>query len=79
MTQPRDFPQSASALRPEDDELTGAEGPATPEEDETFGPEPDDPAAAAPFEQPYEVEDFDPVHEERDLHEVETADAELRP
>jgi hypothetical protein len=43
------------------------EGPTTPDEDETFGPEPDDPRAAGPFEQPYEVPDFDPALEQRDL------------
>lgn len=43
------------------------EGPMTPDEDETFGPEPDDPGAAGPFEQPYEVPDFDPAYEVGDI------------
>ena len=52
-------------------EAAAQEGPDTPDEDEAFGPEEDDPGAAAPFDQPYEVEDFDASHEERDLHEHE--------
>jgi hypothetical protein len=43
------------------------EGPPTPDEDETFGPEPDDPGAAGSFEDPYEVPDFDPALEARDI------------
>jgi hypothetical protein len=43
------------------------EGPTTPDEDDSFGPEPDDPRAAGAFGEPYEVPDFDPAHEERDI------------
>ena len=78
MTQPEESLRPEGALAPEG-EPAALEGPPTPEDDETFGPEPDDPAAAAPFAQAYEVEDFDPALEERDLHEVETTDEELIP
>lgn len=47
--------------------FAATEGPATPDEDETFGPEPDDPRAAGAFHEPYEVPDFDPAYEERDM------------
>lgn len=47
------------------------EGPQTPDEDETFGPEEDDPTAAAPFAKPYDVPGLDPAHEARDLHDAE--------
>lgn len=49
------------------------EGPSTPDEDEFFGAEGDDPRAVAPFESAYEVDDFDPVHEYagHDLHDLE--------
>jgi hypothetical protein len=43
------------------------EGPTTPDEDETFGPEPDDPGAAGSFGDPYEVPDFDPALEVGDI------------
>jgi hypothetical protein len=43
------------------------QGPTTPEDDETFGPEPDDPRAAGGFEEPYEVPDFNAAYEERDI------------
>jgi hypothetical protein len=43
------------------------EGPTTPDEDESFGPEPDDPRAAGAFDEPYEVPDFNPAFELRDM------------
>jgi hypothetical protein len=43
------------------------EGPTTPDEDDAFGPESDDPRAAGTFEEPYEVPDFDPAYELRDM------------
>ena len=42
-------------------------GPRTPDEDEAFGAEPDDPRAAGRFEDPFDVPDFDPAHEQRDM------------
>lgn len=48
-----------------------SEGPPTPDDDEAFGPEPDDPRAAGSFEHPYEVSEFDPSNEERDICEAE--------
>ncbi len=39
------------------------EGPTTPDEDDAFGPESDDPRAAGTFEEPFEVPDFDPAYE----------------
>jgi hypothetical protein len=50
-----------------DDDVASLEGPRTPDEDETFGPEPDDPRAAGRFEDPHDVPDFDPALEERDM------------
>jgi hypothetical protein len=49
------------------DTFPPTEGPTTPDEDDAFGPEPDDPRAAGAFGEPYEVPDFDPAHEERDI------------
>jgi hypothetical protein len=43
------------------------EGPLTPDEDDEFGPEPDDPRAAGAFDDPYEVPDFDPAYELHDM------------
>jgi len=43
------------------------EGPTTPDEDAAFGPESDDPRAAGTFAEPYEVPDFDPAYELRDM------------
>jgi len=60
----------AMAPGPSLDELEH-DGPRTPDEDESFGPEDDDPRAAAPFDRAYEVPDFDPEHEVRDLHDGE--------
>ena len=42
-------------------------GPASPDDDETYGPEEDDPRAAGAFHEPYEVADFDP---ECEIHEM---------
>lgn len=53
-----------ASLPSQDDELDLYEGPATPDDDETFGPEPDDPRAAGTYEDAYEVPDYDPAHEE---------------
>ncbi|MGI9100699.1 MAG: hypothetical protein ACR2H2_19800 [Solirubrobacteraceae bacterium] len=50
-----------------DDEFASPEGPRTPDEDEEFGPEPDDPRAAGRFEDPHDVPDFDAALEERDM------------
>jgi len=50
-----------------EDEFSLREGPARPEEDESYGAEPDDPRAAGRFADPYEVPDFDPANEERDM------------
>jgi hypothetical protein len=47
--------------------LPPTEGPITPDEDDAFGPEPDDPRAAGAFEEPYEVPDFDPAYELHDM------------
>ena len=52
---------------PLDDDFPPPEGPSTPDEDATFGPEPDDPRAAGRFDDPYDVPDFDPAFEERDM------------
>jgi hypothetical protein len=49
------------------DDFPFLEEPVTPDEDETFGAEPDDPRAAGRFEDAYAVSDFDPTHEERDM------------
>jgi hypothetical protein len=49
------------------DMFAPTEGPTTPDEDDAFGPESDDPRAAGTFEEPYEVPDFDPAYELRDM------------
>jgi hypothetical protein len=49
------------------DDLPPREGPTTPDEDETFGAEPDDHRAAGRFEDVYAVADFDPAYEQRDM------------
>ena len=55
------------------------EGPPSPEEDENFGPEKDDPTAAAPYESPYpEHLEVDMRHEKRDLHDT-PSDQEVAP
>ena len=43
------------------------DGPRTPDEDDAFGAEPDDPRAAGRFDDPFDVPDFDPAHEQRDM------------
>lgn len=58
---------SGSESAQSEDDFAAMEGPSSPEEDEAFGPEPDDPRAAGGFEDPYEVPDFDPAYEERDM------------
>jgi hypothetical protein len=50
-----------------ENDLHPLEGPRTPDEDHSFGAEPDDPRAAGRFEDPYDVLDFDPAHEQHDL------------
>ena len=50
-----------------EDSFPPPEGPASPDEDESYGSEPDDPRVAGKFEDPYEVPDFDPANEERDM------------
>ena len=44
-----------------------ADGPRTPDEDETFGREPDDPRLAGSFDTPYEVTQYDPANELMDI------------
>ena len=56
----------SESLHSEDDFPT-PDGPRTPDEDEAFGAELDDPRAAGRFEDPYDVPDFDPTHEQRDM------------
>ena len=58
------------------DDLPPLEMPVTPDEDETFGAEPDDPRAAGRFEDPYEVPEFDPSYEQRDMCSEEEASAD---
>lgn len=45
-------------------EETGDDGPTTPDDDATYGPELDDPRASGRFHDPYEVPDFDPALEQ---------------
>ncbi len=45
-------------------EPVGYEGPATPDDDEMYGPEPDDPRAAGAYGDPYDVPDYDPAYEQ---------------
>jgi hypothetical protein len=47
------------------------DGPETPDEDATFGPEPDDPRAASPYGVPYEVTEYDPANEQMDICEFD--------
>ena len=56
------------------EDLPDLEGPPSPEEDETFGPEPDDPETGMAYGQAYEVEFFDETHEQRDLHDADDPD-----
>lgn len=42
------------------------EGPATPDEDETYGPEPDDPRAAGGYASAYEVPGYNESYEQGD-------------
>jgi len=57
--------EGAGAIDVDEDPVP--EGPATPDVDESYGPERDDPRAAGAFNDPYQVEDFDPANEERDM------------
>lgn len=41
-------------------------GPTSPDEDETYGPEPDDPRAAGAYDDPYDVPDYDDALEQYD-------------
>lgn len=51
----------------EQDEIAGAiDGPSSPDEDETYGPEADDPRAAGAYHDPYDVPHYDPAHELHD-------------
>ena len=42
------------------------DGPISPDEDETYGPEDDDPRAIGAFADPYDVPDYDPALELHD-------------
>jgi hypothetical protein len=56
------------------DGLPFLEEPVTPDEDGTFGAEPDDPRALGRFQDPYVIADFDPAHEQRDMCGEDGAD-----
>lgn len=45
-------------------EDAGDDGPTTPDDDATYGPEPDDPRASGTFHTPYDVPGFDPALEQ---------------
>ena len=58
-------PQDTAA--PAEEIVVAVEGPLTPDDDETYGPEPDDPRAAGGYHDPYEVDDFDPANEQHEM------------
>jgi len=60
------MPESLTPVEEHDDITVALAGPTTPDDDETFGPEPDDPRAAGAYHDPYDVPDYDPAHEEHD-------------
>jgi hypothetical protein len=54
-----------TATQEQEDAAVFAAGPTSPDDDETYGPEPDDPRAAGSYHDPYDVPDYDPAHEQQ--------------
>jgi len=48
----------------QEEQLDVLAGPVTPDDDESYGPEPDDPRGTGAYAVPYEVADFDPALEQ---------------